>query len=177
MNVAELPSFSKALVAGIRFEYEFEGRSISELSEKHQIHEAELSTIATAESWQHHLVLRDSFATAKQKAETLQEYAEVLREEFTAKFTIADIAQQLENRPTFIQLEKLIAEKAIEVASSVDTDDPRAVRALKDLTGILRSLKSEQPIDISSAVIKAISQDGDGDGQGLQVLIQNHIES
>jgi len=177
MNVAELPSFSKALVAGIRFEYEFEGRTIPELSEKYQVHEEELSALATDEGWQHHLVLRDSFATAKQKASTLTEYADLLREEFTAKFTIADIAQQLENRPTFIQLEKLIAEKAIEVASSVDSDDPGAIRALKDLTSILRSLKSEQPIDISSAVIKAVKQDGDGEGQGLQVLIQNHIES
>jgi len=177
MNVAELPTFSKALVAGIRFEYEFEGRSIPELSTKYQIHEEELTSLAQQEGWQPLLVLRDSFDSAKQKADSLKGYAEILRDEFTAKFTIANIAQQLENRPTFIQLEKLIAEKAIEVASSVDSDDPGAVRALKDLAGILRSLKAEQPIDVSAAVVQAIKAGKEGDGNGLQVLIQNHIES
>ena len=177
MNVAELPAHSKALVSGIRFEYEFEGRSIAELSERHQIHEEELREIAESEGWKPLLVLRDTFETIKKRAANLTEFAETLREEFTAKFTIADMVQQVENRSTYIQLERLLAEKAVQVASMIDPGDPGAVRALKDLTGVLRSLRAEQPIDVSAAVVKALKADeGSGEG-GLQVLIQNHIES
>lgn len=130
-----------------QFDYEYMGRSIPALAQTYGYPESLIEDQVNKGNWSRkldELIIPDS--------NDLEEFADKLREVTKAKLNVVALMGQLENQAMVNQLEKVCLQKALELASDLDSNDVKAPGMLKTIVSTLNSLQDRNPVNLADNI-------------------------
>jgi len=152
-------------MAACKFDYEYIGRSVKQLSDTYGYPENLLDKQIEDGEWERKL---DRMVVPETK--DLATFADNLREVSKAKLNVIALLGQIENQSMVAQLEKLCLDKALELAAELDPQDTKAATKLNTIVNTLNTLQQRNPVNLADN----IKEMGDDTGK-LVVNILNNV--
>ncbi len=135
-----------------KFEYEFLGKSVNEISETYNIPLVSLEMEIEKAGWTQYVE-----PNRLPETKNLQEFADQLEEMTRSKLSIISLFRQIELQPLYSQLEKGILEKAIDTISELSTMDDRIATKLLNITKTLMTIQDRNPVQLAEQLKDAAS--------------------
>lgn len=121
----------------LRMRYELLGDSLQELASEYALTLDQITYLAKEENW-----VQSTLPSPPIDTKDVEGYAKSLLETTRHKLSILSIYNQLALRPQYVSLEHTLLDKAMQMATRLNPDEPMAVSKLKTLTGILNDLSN-----------------------------------
>ena len=150
-----------------KFEYEYLGRSLEEISRQYNFPVATLEYSARLNGWQRKV----EGPLLPAQGTTLENFAEELEKLTRARLSIISLHKQIENQPLYAELERAILKKALEVAQSLDANDTRSANALASVAKTLTTVQERNPINLAEQFAE-LTKNASG---GITVQIANIV--
>lgn len=154
-------------VGACKFDYEYMGKSLSELASIYGFPEDVIEAECRHNGWERKLE-----PTAMPKTSDLQKFAEELEDITRTKLSIISLFRQIENQPLYAQIEEALLDKLLELVSDIETTDDKAAMKLGQIAKTLSSIQERNPINLADQLKDAIA---DGAGK-VVVQIANNIQ-
>lgn len=147
-----------------RFDYEYMGKSLPELSRIYGFPSALIEQEITSSQW-----VRRLEPTELPDTRDIELFAKALEETSRLKLSVIALFRQIEQQPLIAEIEKEFLRKALLLASSLDPEDDRAATKLSTLVKAVQTLQDRDPIALAEQVKAAANT-------GLTVNIMNQIQ-
>jgi len=159
----------------LRMRYEILGDTLEDLAVEYSLTSDQIHYLAREEQWTQSLL-----PTPHVDTKNVEGYAKSLLEATKHKLSILSVYNQLSLRPQYITLEHTLLDKAVQMASLLDPNEPMAVSKLRTLTGILNDLSNrlgllagaanegEKLLNDAGVSVNIIQQFLDGNQQVIQ---------
>jgi len=135
----------------LKFKYEVLGISIKDLAMEHSVSEPVLKY--NSQSWKR-IPLASGTPLDLEGLTSLEDVLTKLGSETSSQTKAFAILKQKFLGPKYVELETVLLHKAIEMAQSLKSDDPRAAQVLRSLTTVLGDLLIQNPLLVSDALEK-----------------------
>ena len=127
----------------IKFKYEFLGFSIEDLAAEHSISTAVLQY--NSKNWKQISLVQDDLVDMKD-IKSIDDVLTKLSKQTINQTQAFLILKQRFLGPKFMELETVLLQKSISIASNLDEKDVRGATTLKNLTDVLTNLIGQNPL-------------------------------
>ena len=134
----------KHRIAALKFDYEFLGKNSQELQVTYGFDRDQIDATIVHEGWERKLD-RQSLPDTRD----IEEFAIALEKTTRNKLSIISLFRQIENQPLIAQIESVLLEKTLELASNLDANDDRATSKLMNIVKAVASIQERSPIDLA----------------------------
>ena len=159
-----MSALQKHQINACKFDYEYLGKTISELAGTYDFREQDIASEIELNSW-----VRKIQPTTLPNTSDLTEFATALEATTRAKLSVIALFRQIDQQPLIAELEKTLLNKAILLATSLDSDDDKAATKLMNIVKAAAALQDRNPINLADEVKKQLGS------AGTVVQIANHI--
>jgi hypothetical protein len=153
-------------IQACKFDYEFLGKSTSQLAKDYGFREQDILEEIEIKGWE-----RKIEPTALPNTTDMQQFADALETITRSKLSIISLFRQIDHQPLIAQLEKTFLEKALLLASELNSMDDRASAKLNNLVKAVETIQNRDPINLADQVKDQLKNGG----SGVTVQILNQI--
>ncbi len=154
-------------IAACKFDYEYLGKSPSELAGQYGFPLASLNEEIEDNGWH-----RKIEPTSLPDSKDIQVFADQLEKLTRSKLSIISMFRQIDNQSLYAQIEKALLEKILEATVELDSIDDKMATKLVNLAKAVQSIQEREPINLADSFKEAL----ESSGQGVVVNIANMIQ-
>lgn len=147
-------------IQACKFDYEYMGKSVTSLARQYDFPEDAIRGEISAYGWE-----RKIEPTSMPKTSNIEDFAVALESLTRSRLSIISLFRQIENQPLIAQLETVFLEKALELASNLDSADDRSSSKLINLVKAIQALQDRNPIDLAKQL-----EDANKNGKGAVIV-------
>lgn len=148
-----------------RFDYEYMGKSVQELSKLYGFPEHLIEQEIVNEAWERKLEPQSLPDT-----KDITAFAKALEDQTRTKLSIIALFRQIEHQPLLAQIEKEVLEKILALVSSISDMDDRAANKIKALVDATNAISERNPVSLADELGR------NKNSSGLVVQILNQIQ-
>jgi hypothetical protein len=153
-------------IAACKFDYEFLGKDIPSLARDYSFRETDIEEEIQLRGW-----VRRIEPTELPQTNDLQQFADALESITRSKLSIISLFRQIDHQPLLAQLEKTLLDKALQLATDLNSQDDKASTKLMNIVKAVAQIQDRNPIDLADQVKDQLKNGG----SGVTVQIMNHI--
>ena len=150
-----------------KFDYEFLGKSISELAHQYDFPAHCIEEEIETQGWE-----RKIEPTQLPDTRDMQEFADALETMTRSKLSIISLFRQIDHQPLIAQLETAFLNKALDLVNNLDSFDDKAATKLSNLVKAVNQIQERNPIDLA----KQLSDQLESGGGKVVVNIANQLQ-
>lgn len=138
-----------------RFDYEFMGKSVEELSSTYGWPVAAIEAEAQINDW-----VRKIDCTELPETRDIKQFADQLADQTRSRLNVISLFRQIDQQAIITQIENSALDKIAAMMETLNGNDTKSAAAIQSLLASVASIQARNPLDLSQDAKEALGKTG-----------------